>query len=188
LTITLICEQLVVMLHQADTAGSVVAATSCMRILLSPRMHACTACWTMHAAQRSCHKATRLQHITQKHGVSHVECEILDSMFTTDLLQLGPLLAMQLSYLNCARDVLQGSLRHECRGHDFAQLEVTLAMSSVQGFAANQSGDSVWPLTCHIRMRESHRATVTWEMNVFQSCGDKQTAQQGISRPAKCWH
>ncbi len=103
----------------------------------------------------------RLQHVTQAvtqaaHCVSHVEGEVLDSMFTTDLLQLGPLLAMQLSYLNCACNVLQGGLRQECWGHDFAQLEVTLAMSSVQGFAADQSCNSVWPLTCHIcciRMR-----------------------------------
>ena len=88
--------------------------------------------------------------------ITHVEGEVLDSMFPTDLLQLGPLLAMQLSYLNCARDVLQGGLRRKCRGHDFAQLEVTLAMSSVQRFAADQSCNSVWPLTCHmcgIRMR-----------------------------------
>ncbi len=103
----------------------------------------------------------RLQHVTQAvtqaaQCVSHVEGEVLDSMFPTDLLQLGPLLAMQLSYLDCARNVLQGGLRQECWGHDFAQLEVTLAMSSVQGFAANQSGNGVWPLTCHmccIRMR-----------------------------------
>ena len=145
----------------------------------------------MHAAQRSCHRATRLQHMTQGHCVSHMKGEILDSMFTTDLLQLGPLLAMQLCYLDCGRNVLQGSLRQECRGHGFAQLEVTLAMGSVQGFAANQSGNSVWPLTCHmsrIRMRESHRATMTWDLNGFQSCGDKQTAQQGINRPATCWH
>ena len=142
----------------------------------------------MHEAQRSCLRATRLQHVTQGHCVSHVESEVLDSMFTADLLQLGPLLAMQLSYLNCACNVLQGSLRQECWGHDFAQLEVTLAMSSVQGFAANQRGNSVWPLTCRIRMRESHRATVTWELNVFQSCGDKQTALQGMCRRAKSWH
>ncbi len=143
----------------------------------------------MHASQRSCHKATRLQHVTQGHCVSHMQGEILDSMFTTDLLQLGPLLAMQLCYLNCARNVLQGGLRQECGAHGFAQLEMTFAMSSVQGFAANQSGNSVRPLTCHIcriRMRESHRATVTWELNVFQSCGDKQTAQQSISWLAKC--
>lgn len=36
LPITLICEQLLVMQHQADAAGCVVVATSCVQILLSP--------------------------------------------------------------------------------------------------------------------------------------------------------
>ena len=79
-------------------------------------------------------------------AAAHMEGEVLDGVLPAELRQLCPLGTMQLGNLDCARNVLECRLWHERSDHDFAQLKVTLAMSGVQRFAANESGNRVWPL------------------------------------------
>ncbi len=81
---------------------------------------------------------------------THMKGEVLDSMFTLDMPQVSPLLAVQLGNLNSACNVLCCRLWQEGRAHDLAQLKVALAMCCVQCLIADEPGNGMGPFTCSV--------------------------------------